>query len=397
MGKKENGLLGFVMFLTMTGYGVVLPSLPYLAEELHLSSFQMGSLITGWAVAQLLCTPFWGRMADRLGRKPVLLFGLFGFGVAFFALLFAQTYVQLLLARVLGALLSSGAQPAAFAMVADSTERTERSRMMAKMGAMNGLGFLCGPMVGGIFSPFGVEVPFVVAGALAWATLPFVWVYLKETGRKTQASEELPLWHSLAKMFHPDYRTLFGIVLGLSIAASSLLSMLGYFMIERFQATLFQTSIGFSVQSGVSVLIQFFAMGYVYRRWSEESVALIGILANTIGFFLIASSAAVWMVILGCAFVGLGNAMVRPTIIALLSKRGGMGQGITMGLKQSVESLGRIVGPLWSGWLFSFAVTGPFIASALISLFLTFILWHSRRQLPLPESRRHSVHGKQSI
>ena len=147
MDKKVFFLLGFIMFLTMTGYGIVLPTLPFIADDLGLSSFQMGSLITGWAVSQLITAPIWGRFADKMGRKPVLLFGLFGFGVAFIILILAQSYWQLLIARIIGAALSSGTHPAVFSMVADFSTPKNRNLSMAQMGALNGLGFLCGPAV----------------------------------------------------------------------------------------------------------------------------------------------------------------------------------------------------------------------------------------------------------
>lgn len=369
------------MFLTMTGYGIVLPTLPFIADALNLSSVQMSSLIIIWAISQLITAPLWGRLTDKKGRKPVLLFGLFGFGIAFLILIFAQNYLQLLLARMIGAALSSGTFPAVIAMVSDQTEKKNRSQVIAKMGAVNGLGFLCGPAVGGLFSPFGVTVPFIVAASLAFFTLPFAYMFIKESNPSLEEDKESlandkneqSLWKSISMMAKKGYWNLYVITLGLSIAASSFFGLLGYYMIARFDASPVFVSMAFSVQAGMSVTVQFFLIKRVSEVWEEETITKIGLLIATIGYCLISFSPIIWLVIAGCIFTGFGQALVRPTITAMLSKRDQMGQGITMGLQHSIDSLGRIVGPFWGGWIFAFNVSGPFITSAFITALLLII------------------------
>lgn len=388
MDKKVFFLLGFIMFLTMTGYGIVLPTLPFIADDIGLTSFEMGSLITGWAVSQLITAPIWGRFADKLGRKPVLIFGLFGFGVAFLILILAQSYWQLLVARIIGAALSSGTHPAVFSMVADFSTPKNRNLSMAQMGALNGLGFLCGPAIGGLFTPFGIMVPFIVAGSLALITIPLAWIFIREPMEKeTQLDEEEhpSFWRSISMVARTGYWDLYTITLGLSIAASSFYGLLGYFMIARYDASALYVSLAFSAQAGTSVTVQLFLLKKLYAIFDEEKLTKIGLSIVTIGFIAIATAPVPWMVILGCILTGFGQSCVRPTVISLLSKRGEMGQGITMGLQQSMDSLGRIIGPLWGGWIFVYLVPGPFMTSALITfLLLVMVLVNSGRQVHLP-------------
>ncbi|MEN1967165.1 MFS transporter [Lentibacillus sp. N15] len=392
MDKKVFFLLGFIMFLTMTGYGIVLPTLPFIADDLRLTSFQMGSLITGWAASQLISAPIWGRFADKMGRKPVLIFGLFGFGIAFLILLLAQNYWQLLLARLIGAALSSGTHPAVFSIVADYSNKRNRNISIAKMGAVNGLGFLCGPAVGGLFTPLGVTVPFIVAGTLALVTIPLASIYIKEPKLKEiQLNEDdsTSFWRSVLMVTKTGYWDLYAITLGLSLAASSFFGLLGYFMIARFSASAIFVSLAFSAQAGTSVIVQFFILRKIYELWDEEKISKIGLVVVTVGYGLIALAPVTWVVIAGCLFTGFGQACVRPTVISLLSKREGMGQGITMGLQQSMDSLGRIIGPLWGGWIFSLMIPGPFLTSALITLLLLAILLvvNSDHRLNMPRIR----------
>ncbi|ALF11098.1 MFS transporter [Parageobacillus thermoglucosidasius] len=382
MTKKSFYLLAFIVFLSMTGYGIVLPALPYLAEDIGLSSFQMGSLITGWAFAQFIVVPFWGRIIDLIGRKPILIFGLFGFGIAFSLLLFAHTYSQLLLIRIIGAILSTGMLPASYAMVIDYCGKEKRGPALAKLAAANALGFLCGPVVGGIFSPIGVSVPFMIAGLLSFASIPLAWIFLKEPIEKHSEKNVLSFKSSLRIMFHRGYRELFIITFGLAVAASSVFSMLGYFMIDRFNSTASETGIAFSTQSMAAVVIQMFIMGFIYRKFKEEGIAKIGLILETFGYSFIAFSFQLWMIFIGCAFIGAGQALARPTLLAILSRQEKMGKGMVMGLQQSMDSFGRSVGPLLAGWLFTFGSSAPFISSLSIcfTLFLFFFYLGARQQ-----------------
>jgi len=389
------------MFLTMTGYGIVLPTLPFLADDLNLTSVQMSSLIIIWAIAQLITAPIWGRLADKIGRKPVLIMGVFGFGIAFLLLIFAQNYWQLLLVRLIGAAISSGAHPAAFSMVADQTKKEFRNQAIAKMGAVNGLGFLCGPAIGGLFSPLGVVVPFVIAGALALVTLPFAHFYIQDAmdsndnkdnqSEKSQSKESITFWRSLLMVTKAGYWNHYTIILGLSIAASSFFGLLGYFMIERFEASPVFVSLAFSAQAGTSVIVQFFLLKKCYELWDEETITKIGLVIATIGYCFISFAPYIWVAIVGCIFTGFGQSLVRPTTIAMLSKRNEMGQGITMGLQHSMDSLGRILGPLWGGWVFVFLVSAPFITSAVITALLLGIAfltaYQQKIQIPLPKQK----------
>lgn len=371
MNKNHFFLLGFIMFLTMTGYGIVLPTLPFLADNLQLTSFQMGTLITGWATAQLVTAPFWGKLADTIGRKKVLIAGLFGFGIAFLLLILANSYFQLLFARIIGASLSSGTYPAAFAIVADSTDYKNRNVAIAKMGALSGLGFLCGPAVGGIFAQFGVIVPFVVAGSLALITTPIACKFLQEP-RQTGVIIGQPesYFRSFSILLKRGYRELYAVSLGVSIAASSFFGLIGYFMIARFNATPGYVSLAFSIEAGLAVIVQFFLLERFYRIWKEESVMKQGLIITVIGYGMIALSPH-WMVIMvGCAFIGFGQACVLPVIVSLLSKRGQYGQGITMGMNESMDSLGRMIGPLIGGFTFSLNIMFPFLTSATIVFLL---------------------------
>jgi MFS family permease len=368
MAKRSFYLLAFIMFLSMTGYGIVFPALPYLAAHLGLNSFQMGSLITSWAFSQFVTVPFWGRLIDRFGRKPILVFGLFGFGIAFLLMIFAQSYAQLLLIRIIGAMVSTGTMPAVYAMISDVYDKRQRGPVIAKMAAANTLGFLCGPVVGSALSPFGINIPFIAASLLSFITIPFAIIFLKESKRRTTRQDNLPFAKSLGILIQPGCWELFLMTFGIAVAASGFFSMLGYFMIERLSTNASQTGLAFSMESLATVVLQVFVMSAIYRKLGEVHIAKLGSLINAVGYACIAFSQSVWMIFLGCALIGIGNALVLPTLVSLLSKQDSVGQGMVMSLQQAIDSLGRSIGPLLAGWLFFYRDSAPFWGATAIVL-----------------------------
>jgi len=386
LSKKSLYLLCFITFLSMTGYGVVLPALPYLAESLNLRSFQMGMLITGWALAQFISVPFWGMLADKIGKKPVLLIGLGGFGAAFFLLVAADSYHSLLSIRIIGAILSSGMQPAALALVADSFDKRDRGKAISKMGAANGLGFLCGPVVGSLLTPLGMSAPFILSGILSLLAIPFAWRFIEEkNSREYRSQNDVKLIQSLNFLFAKQYREVFLVTFGMAVAASSLFSMLGYYLIESFSASPFETGAAFSIQSGAAVFVQLAIMSYIYKKHQEKSIAAFGLFIQAIGFVVIVFSFHLFVVYFGCILIGVGGALTRPTLISMLAKQKSVGQGTVMGLQQAMDSLGRSVGPLAAGVAYIAAQFGPFLMSFILCflLFIQFSLSNSFTKQPL--------------
>lgn len=166
-------------------------------------------------------------------------------------------------------------------------------------------------------------------------------------GEDSTSTEDITFWQSLLMVTKAGYWNHYTIILGLSIAASSFFGLLGYFMIERFDATPIFVSLAFSAQAGTSVIVQFFLLKKCYELWDEETITKFGLVIATIGYCFISFAPFIWVALIGCIFTGFGQSLVRPTTIAMLSKRNEMGQGITMGLQHSMDSLGRILGPLW--------------------------------------------------
>ncbi len=364
-------LLLLTLFIMMVGFGIVIPTLPFLARRVDASPVQMGLLVTVWAAAQFLTAPLWGEVSDRAGRKPVLLVGVLGFGLTFFLMALARSYLALLLARLAGGLLSSAALPTSQAMVADLTEPERRGAAMGAVGGVFSLGFMFGPAIGGALAPLGLAVPFVVAGALGVAAAPVGMLLLREPPSRAPRARQ-PLWRGVWAAVRSPYSILFWLAFGATFGGSAMFSMLGYYFIDRLAGNPAQLGLAFTLVGLAGVVLQFGLVGPMIRRWGEVAVTCAGLALGATGFALTAASASVPVVIACVVLIGIGLALIRPAITSLLSKRAEQGLGLAMGVQTAFDSLGRTVGPLWAGTIYAVDIRAPFLSSS--AVFLLFLL-----------------------
>ena len=172
--KKSLSILFAVMFLVMVGFGIIIPVLPFYAENIGASPAQLGLLMAAYSVTRLLFAPMWGRLSDRIGRKSVILIGIFGLAISFFLMAVSSALWMLFAARIIGGFLSSANMPAVMAYVADITTQEDRGKGMGIIGAAIGLGFIFGPAMGGIFSESSLALPFYLACASSLLTFLIV-------------------------------------------------------------------------------------------------------------------------------------------------------------------------------------------------------------------------------
>src|SRR3989440_10268699 len=181
--KRSPLLVIFVtVFIDLVGFGIVIPVLPYYAEgtKFGATPSQGGLLFASYSIMQLIFAPVLGRLSDKHGRRPVLLASLLGTALGFFILGFAPTLWMLFLGRFIDGV-SGGNISTAQAYIADVTTKENRAKGMGLIGAAFGLGFVFGPAIGGILSRWGINVPFMFAGTLAFAHASLLYFTLPET------------------------------------------------------------------------------------------------------------------------------------------------------------------------------------------------------------------------
>ena len=365
--KKVLPILFFVIFFMMVGFGIIIPVLPFLAEEVGANPTQLGWLLGIYSLMQLFFAPIWGKVSDRIGRKPVMVIGIGGLAFSFFMMAISNSLWAMFVARAIGGIFSSANMPTAMAYVADITTPEERGKGMGVIGAATGMGFVFGPAFGGMFSKISLNFPFYFAGFCALFTSIFVLFILKESLDK---NKEKSL--STKKSFFAELKTpltwLYILQLVVTLSMAGLEAMYAYFVSQKIGMTTVELGYVFMIMGVASAIVQGGAVGVLSRKFGEGKVIQLGIFISAIGFLLILFSTNFLTAAIYLTVFGIGNSLIRPAMNALLTKTTTTDYGSITGLLSSFDSLGRIIGPPLGGWLFEYAIGLPFIVGAILTL-----------------------------
>lgn len=362
------------MFLVYVGFGIIIPVIPFYAEDLGASPTELGLLMAVYSLMQFLFAPMWGRISDRIGRKPVIMIGIFGLAVSFFLMALSTELWMLFVARIIGGFLSAANMPTVMAYAADITSEEDRGKGMGVIGASIGLGFIFGPAIGGIFSKTDLQMPFYIAGTLSLLTFFLVMFILKESLAKEQRHPKDRKRTGLLKALNGPESVLFFLSLFITLSLSGLEATFAYFAAEK--AGLGTTELGyiFMIMGLAGAIVQGGLVGRLTKRFGEGFVIQIGIFVSAVGFFLILFTKDFVTAAIYLTIFGVGNGIIRPAVSALLTKRSKTGHGSVTGLLSSFDSLGRILGPILGGLLYTISMGLPYISGIFLSA-VAFILF----------------------
>jgi multidrug resistance protein len=371
MLRSWRAVLLLTVFLQLLGFGIVLPVLPYFGRSLGVEAAGIGALFAAYSLTQFLLAPLWGRLADRFGRRPIMLASIGGGIVAYLLFAWAQSYVVLLVSRVL-----AGASAAVIgvsqAYMADRTKPDERAREMGLLGAAIGMGFVVGPALGAVLSRWGYPAVGYVAAALTAANLALAARRLPEslpTHRRPvpEATARSPRLAGFRR------RGLEGILVILFLTTASFSIMYPVFPLfvhDRLGFGPMQAGILFSLLGLVAVLVQGGLLGRLARWFGERPLLRVGALVMGFGMALLPLPFVRSPAMLGLVMipVALGVAVTTPIAQTLLSRLSGpLDQASNLGLGLSMTSLARAVGPLAGGFFFQHLGTPyPFWAAAVL-------------------------------
>lgn len=383
MKKKYLPLLFLIAFLTMLGFGIIIPILPFFAENVGASSFEIGILFASYNIMQFLFAPIWGALSDRIGRKPLIAFGLFGFSITFILFGLAGSYTEMLAYRILGGIVSAAALPTVTAMVADVFPPEERAKGMGIIGAGIGLSFVFGPAIGGFLSPYGFAVPFFASGGVALLTFFLILFALPESlpKEKRTGMARDKQGNLLTVVFGP-LSLMYGIMFVVSFAFSGLETTFALFIHDLYGFTSKDLGMMFLVMGIISAFVQAGLIGKMVKRLGEPLVLTIGLVLYAVGFFSIPLAANFWALALTLSLFGAGQGMIRATGTAMITQRTSQGQGVTSGAISSMDSLGRILGPLAGGAVYQWTASGPFLVGGILMVVMLVLFRARYHRLP---------------
>lgn len=369
--KSQIYLLYSAVFITIIGFGMVFPLLPVYAQSLGATPTQIGLLAASFSITEFIVAPIAGRISDRFGRKPVLLTALIGTCAAFVLFGLAPSLSWLFLARALHGVFSGATFPIVAAYIGDATTKKDRVIYMSRLTAVYSLGFIIGPASAGLLSAQNIHLPFYVAAVIALLNAVFILALLPES--LSQKTEKLVLREgfinisALIKSLRGEFGVLFFLLFAWAFAIANFQVAFPLFTEEKFHFT--ATTIGymFTYTGIISTFNQLVLLPRIIKSVGEYKTIAFGIIEMTIGQFLIPFSPTIGFLLLFTAFSSLGGSLFRPAINAVISKHTHEGQGSTMGLAYSFESLGRIVGPLVAGVFIAYlGLTSQFVLTSLI-------------------------------
>jgi len=367
--SKVLPILFIIMFLVMVGFGIIIPVLPFYAEELGASPTELGLLMAVYSLMQFLFAPMWGRISDRIGRKPVILIGIFGLSLSFFMMAVSSQLWMLFAARFIGGILSAANMPTVMAYVADITTEEDRGKGMGIIGAATGIGFIFGPAIGGMFTNINLDAPFYIAGTVSLLTMFLVLFILKESIHLSTNKATAQRKISWRNVFKGPLTTLYFLQFFITVSLAALEATFAYFAAAR--AGLDAVTLGyiFMIMGLASAVVQG-SMGILTKKFGEVRIIQVGIMISALGFALILFTQDFLTAAIFLSIFGIGNGVIRPSVSSLLTKKSKVGYGVVTGSLSSFDSLGRIIGPVLGGALYSIFIGLPYIFGLLLSVFV---------------------------
>lgn len=400
MSHSRTPALGFIMVtltLDILGIGLIVPILPGLIKEFSGGDTSAAAHAAGWlnalyALMQFLFAPLFGCLSDRVGRRPVILISQFGMALDYLLLALAPNLSWFVIGRIVAGI--TGANfAAATAYIADISPPEKRAANFGLIGAAFGIGFIIGPLIGGVLGQVGLRVPFYAAGALTLANWIYGWFILPESlpaalRRKIDWKRANPLGAFAHLAQRPK-------VLGLALCA--LLSFVAHAVYPsvwvlytefRYGWTPFKNGASLAVVGVCAAVVQGWLTGKVIARLGEWRTAFLGLGVSAVAYAAYGFASSGWM-IFGIIAVGSIGGLAGPAVQGLISNSvGDDEQGTMQGAITSLESVAGVVGPLIATALFGYYIAtertpqvpgAPFFSAAFIALLALVAAWVARR------------------
>ncbi|MES2849956.1 MAG: TCR/Tet family MFS transporter [Bacteroidota bacterium] len=370
MPVNKNAAVGFIfitLLIDIIGFGIIIPVMPTLISELkHVGineSAKYGSLlIFAFAFMQFLLAPLIGALSDKYGRRPVLLFSLFCFGIDYIFMALAPTFEWLVVGRIIAGI-AGASVTTGFAYIADISVAENRAKNFGMVGAAFGLGFIIGPLLGGLLGKLGPRIPFYAAAILALLNWLYGYFVLpeslsKENRREFEWKRANPLGALQNLRKYPALGWLIISVVLVYIASHAVQSNWGYFVMFRFNWDETMVGISLAVVGVLVAIVQGVLPRYLGKKLGNEKSIYTGLLLYTIGMFLFGIATQGWLMFVFLVPYCFGG-IAQPALQAVMAGQvPANAQGELQGALASLQSASAIIGPLLMNNLFFFVTKG---------------------------------------
>ncbi len=362
-------------FVDMVGLMIVVPILPFYALKLEATPEVIGWIIASFSIAQLVSSPFWGRLSDRIGRRPVLLISLLASAVAFMLFGLADTVFLLFLSRIAQGL-GGGTTGVAQAYVADTIPPAQRARALGWLSAATSAGVILGPALGSFASRWGQAAPGFFASALCLVNVAFAWRWLPESRDPDDSESKRPpiwhaAWHVLRNPVEAVPRLIWIYAVGM-LAFTAMTSVFALYLEAEFRITEKTIGFFFVYVGALSLIMRSLLLGPVVDKIGERWAMRLGVILLAVGLSLYPLMPSLWALIAVIPLVPIGTALLFPSTTSLMSQWSSRKElGTVMGTAQTFAGLSRVAAPLGATILFQRLGHGtPFVAAALLMVLI---------------------------
>lgn len=371
--KKEQLTILIILITEILGFSLILPFLPFYAQEFGATPLQIGLLLTAFSLFQFISSPILGKISDHYGRKPILIISQLSTFLSFIILGLANSFEMLILSRIVDGLFGSNFTVAQ-AYLSDTSTKEDRSKIFGLSGVAFGFGFLIGPGIGGYLSQFGFYVPSFIAAAISFIPIILIIVFLPETiKRKQDIKLDLKIFHindfkkyltdkSISPKIWQFFSYILAHVLWVSTGALFAQQQLGFTA----------TDMGFLMAyiGLISILIRGVFLSRMIDHFGEQKLQYISFITVILGMLGSVFVTEWWMLYLVLTFFSFGSGLLRPIILGEISRKSSENeQGAVLGVANSLGSIAQIIGPIVGGFVINYffpgslGITAAFVAS----------------------------------
>lgn len=376
-GLSPKFVIFLTIFIDMTGFGIIIPLLPYYLDVFLVGEAALGILVTSFAAMQFISSPILGRLSDKYGRRPVILFSILTSVGSFIIFAFANSFIMLLSSRIIAGLATEISVAQAY--ITDITDEKDRTKTMGRIGAANGVGMLIGPFIGGLLFVYGgFFAAGITASALALINLLFALLFLPETHIpsewKKQPEIKLGRVKRLFSAFSkPGLRIVLFISFLMAFAFSAFPVIVPLLTKTVFGIGPLELAYFFFFAGLIQIIFQGFLIGKISNRLKEKKMIPLGSTLMAIGILSMGLSPNFAIFLIVATLMISGASIIGAAVPSFISKRIAMDErGSILGIAQSVQSTALIIGPTISGLIFERAgVVAPYVVSSIILVIAT--------------------------